>query len=167
MYRTCCFLIALGIVFTGGCTNATDSREASADGPAISAPTVASAHGAWLGEGAFTAPEGTQEIKAQLELLQDGTYRFMVIEPRALMMVVGLEKGKWKLEGESLDLAPFPDQTSEGTGKLGALNSAPKNFRPKTLSVDGDAFVLKDAQMNLRFSPNLKATEKLREVGDI
>lgn len=121
--------------------------------------------GAWLGEGTFHASAGEQGVKAQLELLSDGTYRFLIIEPRVLMLA-GMEKGKWTVKGQQLDLAPEPAQTSEGGG---ILSQAPRDFRPKTLTIESDmsALLLDDSKMDLRFTPNEEATKKLREKGDV
>lgn len=161
-------LLVMCALITGGCSESeTSSVKASENTATSSTATVSPDHGAWLGVGTFRATEGTQQIKAQLELLANGTYRFMVIEPRVLMLLVGLEKGKWQRTGKQLNLNPFPDQTSKDTGKPGILNKAPKNFRPKSLSIQGDTFLLKDEQMDLQFEPNPKATEKLRKSGEI
>lgn len=158
--------LSLGIFITAGCnkseTPATEVSEATV--ATVTQSAASPNHGAWLGEGTFRAQQGTQQVKAQLELLAGGTYRFMVIEPRVLMMVVGLEKGNWQRTDELLNLNPFPDQSNSNGG---VFNKAPKNFRPKSLTIDGDTFLLQDDQMNLRFTPNPKATEKLAKRGEI
>lgn len=124
-----------------------------------------SEEGAWLGEGKFSAHGRALDVKAQMELLSDGTYRFFVMEPPILMMG-GMETGEWVREGQRLDLVPTEDQVSEGGGVLG---SVPKTFRSKTMTIEEDnaAIVFKDGPMSMRFTPNPGVTKKLRESSEV
>lgn len=121
--------------------------------------------GAWLGEGTFQAGPGSLEVKGQLELLSDGTYRFLVLEP-PLLMALGVESGTWTRTDHQLDLTPTKDQTGSG---IAAIAEVPKTFRPKSLTIEkGNAAMnLHDGPMNLRFVPNAEATKKLREQGEV
>ncbi|MCC5877943.1 MAG: hypothetical protein JJU11_17130 [Candidatus Sumerlaeia bacterium] len=129
-------------------------------------------HGAWLGEGVFSSPYGQMDVKAQLELLGDNSYRFLVLEPPVLMMA-GVEKGDWIFDGDSLELNPQEEPGEEvgdqSASPLQVLRSAPKNFRPKTLSVSPSLKELRllDDQMDLTFQRNAVATKTLKEKGEI
>jgi hypothetical protein len=144
------FLVALLLV--AGCSN-----------PDAHPTTV---HGAWIGTGEFRAGQGKLDVRAQLEVLPNGRYRFLVLEP-GLLAAVGAEIGDWTRNGNTLDLAP--DEETHDPNRRGLLGSAPRNFRPKSLSVVGEvkSLELNDGPMTITFKPNPKATAKLREAGEL
>lgn len=144
-------LIILAVTLTSGCGGPGSRGQPSEEG-------------AWLGEGTFHAAVGTEKVTAQLEILSDGTYRFLMLEPRVLMMM-GVETGEWSRTDELLNLTPSGDQTGGG----GLFSQVPKDFRPKTLIIEPDnaAFLLKDEEMDMRFLPNPEATMQLRERGEV
>ncbi len=133
-----------------------------------SSPTgKASPQGAWLGEGEFQASAGSTTVKAQLEILNDGTYRFLILEPRVLMLA-GMEKGHWTESNGALRLAP--DEALSSERQLSVLApQAPRNFRPKTLTISPGytSLRIEDGQWKATFLPNEEPTTKLREKGEI
>ena len=128
--------------------------------------------GAWLGEGTFSAGAGELAVKAQLEILSDGSYRFLILEP-GIMAMMGLESGKWIREGRSLTLQP-KNEKSGGTEKDASVisklrQSSPENLRVKKLVIaEGlSSLQLIDGPLNIEFKPNLEARRKLKEAGEI
>lgn len=119
---------------------------------------------AWLGTGQFAASMGDAAVKAQLEILTGGDYRFLILEPKALMLA-GIEEGTWTREEQTLHLQPLTDEKE----KSGILRGAPRDFRPKTLAIAEDLseLVLQDDKMNMTFKLNEKASAKLRAEGEI
>lgn len=133
-------------------------------------PLPTTLEGAWLGEGEFTASRGSMDMKAQLELLSDGSYRFVILEP-GIMMLTGAETGVWSRESDELVLRP-------GTFERDADGSVFQNLRdsdtekakaPKHLAVAHDLSELqfKDGPVTLTFRPNAEATAALRTAGDV
>ena len=170
--RAALLTIAVTTLLAAGCDDASaPGADASA---AAAAPT--SVHGAWLGEGTFNAEAGTTEVTAQLELLSDGTYRFMILQPRVLALA-GAEKGQWTTQGSTLHLKPDEEkpatpnpQTGEKPSVMDVLrSSSPRELREKDLSVANDfsSLTLDDGKMQLRFRPNPTATAKLKAAGEI
>lgn len=133
-----------------------------------SSPTgKASPQGAWLGEGEFQASAGSTDVKAQLEILKDGTYRFLILEPRVLMLA-GIEKGHWTESNGELRLAP--DEALSSEGQLSVLApQTPRNFRPKALAISPGytSLRIEDGQWSATFLPNEEPTAKMREAGEI
>lgn len=134
---------------------------------------ASSVHGAWLGEGVFTSPHGTMAMRAQLELLSDGSYRMLVLDPPVLM-IFGMEKGSWSHQDGSLHLNPIEEEVpenldTESTSPIRLLQSAPRNFQPKTLTTNRglSRLSLDDGPMKLEFQRNREATRVLREKGEI
>lgn len=123
--------------------------------------------GAWLGEGKFNAAQGSMDVKAQLEILPDGTYRFLVIEP-GILALAGVERGKWSQSGDLLNLTPDPEEQGDDNRSI-LFRSAPRNFQPKTLRVVGQikSLELADGPMQVTFTHNPKATASLREAGEL
>lgn len=121
--------------------------------------------GAWLGKGTFASSHGSIEVKAQLELLSDGRYRFLILKPRILSLA-GVELGTWQQTGQQIKLRPTANQTGSGAGVLANM---PKTFRTKILTTTPEysSLDLDDGPMSIHFEPNPKATEKLRASGDI
>ncbi len=128
--------------------------------------------GAWKGEGTFSASAGSMDAKAQLEILSDGTYRFLILEPK-LLMLAGKEKGKWSREGVLLTLSPVNGKAEEDDARKSVLEtlreSSPENLRVKqlTLADDLSSMNLSDGPMSLEFTPNAEATRKLEEAGEV
>ncbi len=119
---------------------------------------------AWLGEGEFTIRGRSLDVKAQLEILEDGTYRYLILEPGIIAMM-GMETGTWQENGSDLDLSPNQGSTEAG----GILGSTPRDFNPKTLSIEGNysRLILDDGAMQITFKPNPEATKKLRANGEV
>jgi hypothetical protein len=128
--------------------------------------------GAWLGEGIYSTTAGSKDVKAQLEILSDGTYRFLILEPSVLMLT-GMEKGNWTRDGSLLTLSPVNGKSEEkGDGKSvfeTLRKSSPENLRVKNLTLADDlSFLnLSDGPMELEFYPNAEATRKLEEAGEV
>jgi len=124
-------------------------------------------HGAWLGEGKFTAARGSMDVRAQLEILPDGTYRFLVIEP-GILALAGVENGKWQQDGNRVDLTPDVEEPGDESRSV-LFQSAPRNFRPKTLEIKGNlrSLELADGPLQVTFKYNHKATGQLREAGEL
>lgn len=132
--------------------------------PACSKPGRTPAlEGAWLGEGEFSASAGSVTVKAQLEILKDGTYRYLILEPRILALT-GAESGTWSRDGQSLVLQPVNEKaeaTETGTSVFGKLReSSPQDLRVKKMSIAGDlgSLTLSDGPMDIVFQPNPAAT---------
>lgn len=127
-----------------------------------------SLHGAWLGEGDFSSSHGKMAVKAQLEILADESYRFLILEP-AILMAAGMEQGTWTLTDSSLDLHPAEETAEEEKEGFSLFGSAPRNFQPKTLTVAPGMkeLSLRDGPMQLTFHRNRKATDVLRRNGEI
>lgn len=121
---------------------------------------------AWLGEGQYSSSAGNADVKAQLEILDNGTYRFLILEPRVLMLA-GMEEGTWAEAGGKVDLTPV--EKPAGEKRSGLFSTTPRNFRPKTLTVEGDysKLVISDDEFEMDFLLNEKATDKLVENGEI
>ena len=128
--------------------------------------------GAWLGEGTFSVSAGSKKVKAQLEILSDGTYRFLILEPR-ILMITGMEKGTWSREGALLTLSPVNEKMKRDDSKKSVFSnlrkSSPAKLRVKQLTlVDGlSSMTLSDGPLELKFTPNVKATRKLEEAGEV
>lgn len=128
--------------------------------------------GAWLGQGEFSASAGSKTMKAQLEILSDGSYRFLILEPRVLMMA-GVEKGDWVREGNRLTLTPVKEKEKEDKSNKSVFETlrktSPVELRVKQLTIADDlsALVLSDGPMELEFAPNEEATRKLIESGEV
>ncbi len=125
-----------------------------------------SLHGAWLGEGKFNAARGSMDVRAQVEFLPDGSYRFLVLEP-GILALAGVENGKWTQNGDIVDLIPNVEEPGEQRSVL--FGSAPRNFQPKLLLVESGLRSLKldDGPMQITFKHNPEATAKLREAGEL
>ncbi|MEX0653712.1 MAG: hypothetical protein WD534_06485 [Phycisphaeraceae bacterium] len=126
--------------------------------------------GAWLGEGEFRVSRGSQEVTAQLELLSDGSYRFLVLEP-SIMALTGTERGVWSREGQTLTLTPgIPERDPGGSVFQQLRDDSPDADRPpKTLVIAVDLADLQfdDGPMHLTFRPNPEATASLQAAGDV
>lgn len=133
--------------------------------------------GAWLGEGTFSVSAGSKDVKAQLEILPDGSYRFLFLEPGILMMS-GMEQGVWTREGEVLTLTPGDGKSDEETAEEEGVKdgvfetlrkSPPKNLRVKQLKIGDDlgSMTMSDGPLELEFTPNPEATRKLEQAGDL
>jgi hypothetical protein len=137
--------------------------------------------GAWMGEGAFHSRMGQMDVKAQLELLSDGTYRYLILEPGILTMT-GPENGDWQREDQTLTLTPVverpdpPAESEDGGEESGksALQGLQKGFaaseRPqKTLTIADNLSKLemRDGKIRLTFKPNPEATAKLISAGEV
>ena len=107
-----------------------------------------------------------------MEILSDGTYRYLILEPRVLMLA-GMEKGNWNREGELLTLSPAKEKAEDDGAKKSVFEtlrkSSPENLREKQLSLADDlsTMSLSDGPMQLEFTPNAEATRKLEEAGDV
>lgn len=137
---------------------------------------------AWLGEGTFSVSAGSKPMKAQLEILTDGTYRFMILEPRILMLT-GIESGTWTRDGQLLTLQPVnekaktptkggasTDSSKDSSSVLKTLRqSSPKNLRVKKLNIAADlsSLSLSDGPLDIEFKPNPEVTQKLKQSGEI
>lgn len=125
--------------------------------------------GAWLGTGQFNADAGKMDMKAQLEILPGGEYRFLIIEPPILMMA-GMEEGNWTRTGDDVNLTPVEKPADDPTKKKSILfGAAPRNFQPKTLKIEGNikSLRLDDGPAQLVFHWNNEASERLRERGEL
>ena len=126
--------------------------------------------GAWLGEGTYSVSIGSKPVKAQLEILKDGSYRYLILEP-GILALTGVEKGSWKREGTTLVLKPGePAPPEEDSSVLGALRrGSPKELRIKKLQISEDLKSLQqlDGALELEFRKNQKATAKLQKAGEI
>ncbi len=159
-------LLCVGVLLTA-CDDGASPR-----GSAVAAPT--SVEAAWIGEGTFRAQHGTAEVKAQLEVLSDGSYRMLFLEPKMLMLG-GAEKGTWQKTGNKLVLTPTeekptPPAEGEKPSVMDALRGgSPRELRVKELTVESDfsALSLSDGKMNIRFTPNAEATAKLKASGQL
>ena len=131
--------------------------------------------GAWLGEGKFfDLPRVV--CRVQLELLGDGTYRFLVLQPGVLALA-GPETGNWRQDGDRLHLEPFPpeapDQSApmvvntEEKNPLKIMGSARKPGKPRELKIEKNlsALTLSDSMMDVSFKPNPEVSKKLAEEG--
>lgn len=150
-------VLAVGLVVLGSCDITSSS----------SAP--AQLEGAWLGTGQFTAAAGKMDMKAQLEILPSGEYRYLIIEP-AVMMMAGMEEGNWTRNGDDVNLTPVEKAADDPTKKKSVLfGAAPRNFQPKTLTIEGNFKSLKldDGPAQLTFHQNEEATARLRERGEM
>jgi hypothetical protein len=112
------------------------------------------------------------DVKAQLEILSDGTYRFLILEPKVLMLA-GMEKGKGSREGALLTLSPFNGKAEEDDARKSVLEmlrkSSPENLRVKQLTLADDlrSMSLSDGPLELELTPNAEATRKLEEAGEV
>jgi len=133
--------------------------------------------GAWLGEGQFNTRAGSMDVKAQLELLSDGTYRYLILEPGVLAMM-GDERGRWSRQGQTLTLTPgsaaAPPQTPTATPNDSVVErlrqSGAASPRPaKQLEIAGDLSDLRfdDGKLEITFTPNPAATAKLQAAGEV
>lgn len=133
--------------------------------PACSKPGRPPAlEGAWLGEGEFSASAGSVTVKTQLEILKDGTYRYLILEPRILALT-GAESGTWSRDGQSLLLQPVNEKaeaTETGTSASGKLReSSPLDLtESQKISIAGDlgSLNLSDGPMDIVFQTNPAAT---------
>ncbi len=143
-----------------------------------SAKLPATLEGAWIGDGTFRASVGEAEVQAQLELLSDGSYRFLVLKP-AILALTGLERGTWSRNGPTLTLTPAPppppaadDSAPKPEGSVFQQlrkGSAAASKPPKTLTIADDLRDLRfdDGKLALTFTPNPDATAKLRADGEV
>jgi hypothetical protein len=129
--------------------------------------------GAWLGEGQYSTRAGSMDVKAQLELLSDGTYRFLILEPGVLAMMGG-EQGQWSRQGQTLTLTPAPPKTPSATPDDSVFeqlrqSSAASPRPPKQLTVAGNLADLRldEGKLAITFTPNPDATAKLRASGEV
>ncbi len=132
--------------------------------------------GAWLGDGAFHTSAGDAEAQAQLELLSDGSYRFLILKPNILALT-GAERGTWSRTGQTLILTPAAPPPAAATG--GTPNVSGSVFEqlrrggpakpPRSLVIADDLRDLRfnDGKLDLILTPNLDATAKLRATGDV
>ncbi|MEX0887197.1 MAG: hypothetical protein WD009_12250 [Phycisphaeraceae bacterium] len=147
------------------------------DGAWSSAPTTL--EGAWLGEGTFHTRAGDADVTIQLELLSDGSYRYLILEP-ALLAMTGMETGTWARDADRLILTPTPapaidpadaDADAEAGGVFEALRrGSPQADRPdRTLTIADDLADLRfsSGRFNITFTPNREATAALRDAGDV
>ncbi len=129
--------------------------------------------GAWLGEGTFSTRAGAADIQAQLEILSDGSYRFLIIKPTVLAMT-GMETGSWTLDADQLILQPTAEQADPEADEKGSVlqqirRASPAKLRIKSLQVTADFSVLElsDGPMQVTFLPNDEVTKKLIESGEV
>lgn len=144
------------------------------DGGAATGP--ATLHGAWLGEGTFSARGRSVAVKAQLEILPDGRYRFLILEP-AMLMLAGVEEGTWSRDEVTLALTPGTEAEPAEPDAEDAEPSVARMLRPsnaqsvraKSLAIGDDLseLLLDDHPLTLRFTPNAPATQKLRDAGQL
>ncbi|MEX0794569.1 MAG: hypothetical protein WD045_15645 [Pirellulaceae bacterium] len=158
------------------------------------APTApATLEGAWLGKGLFHAGAGDAEVTAQLELLSDGSYRYLILKP-SILALTGMEEGAWQREGQTLTLAPGakPNESADadaageaeteeielgpdGKPKLSSVFGALRKTNvqnatpPRTLTVADDLshLTFDDGKLELTFTYNMKATASLKKRGDV
>lgn len=176
--RLLMLLVAVGLCGCGG-------------GATAKAPE--SLEGAWLGKGLFHAGAGDAEVTAQLELLSDGSYRYLILKP-SILALTGLEEGAWQREGQTLTLSPGVEpkgaDNSEASGEaeteeielgpdgkpklssvFGALrNTNGQNARPpRTLTVaeDRSQLTFDDGKLEITYTYNVKAAASLRKRGDV
>lgn len=148
----------------------------------------ATLEGAWLGKGLFHADAGDAEVTAQLELLSDGTYRYLILKP-AILALTGLEEGTWHREGQSLTLIPGSaaveepgdsaeeeiETNADGKPKLSSVfqklrqtnSQEPQPPRTLTIAEDLSHLTFDDGKLELTYTYNVKATANLRERGDV
>ncbi len=129
--------------------------------------------GAWRGAGQFTARGGSLDVTAQLELLSDGSYRLLILEPGVLAMA-GAEGGTWSRQGPTLTLTPDPPQGPTATPDDSVFeqlrqSSAASPRPPKRLTIASDLADLRmdDGKLALTFTPDPDATAKLQAAGDV
>lgn len=166
-------LLLLGAFVLLGCDEGSGT---SATGSPAATPSPTSVRGAWLGKGTFNASAGSTPVVAQLEVLKDGTYRFLIIEPRILALA-GMETGTWTHANGTLELTPDEEkpatpnpETGEKPSLMDAMRAgSPRELREKTLHVAQgfSSMSIDDEKMKLRFEPNPDATAKLQAAGDI
>lgn len=137
-------------------------------GGCAAAPTTV--EGAWLGKGEFHTTYGSKDVVAQLELLSNGTYRFMILKP-SLLALTGAEQGTWAAKAQSLVLTRdlVREEAAASSGVFSQLRKGSGATPPKKMTVSTDLLELKfnDGKMDLIFERNSEATEKLRASGEV
>lgn len=152
------------IMVAAGQAQITGCDRSSASAP----PTTI--EGAWLGDGEFRASRGTMAVKAQLELLSDGSYRYLILEP-AILMLTGVETGTWTRDAQTLTLTPGVFERDESGSVFQHLrDSSPDASRPPrdlTIATNLADLRFRDSQLDLTFRYNHDATAELRASGEV
>lgn len=153
-----CALVAASVLLVamliGGCGDEPGSK---------AAPENLVGH--WAGEGKFSARAGSMDVKAQLELNADQTYRMLILEP-GILALTGPETGEWSRSGSAVTLTPTRPPKSDhadttvgpiqpGDSVLGKLreSSDPEDMPVKQLTLADDRTTLKlnDGKLSITF----------------
>lgn len=108
--------------------------------------------GEYAGSGKFTSSAGSLDVKAQLDLSEEGTYQLLFLEPMPLTMF-GIEEGNWVKEGDNVRLTPVAKKAKENAGVIEQIGAATSSNRPeKLLTKKSDGLHWSDSKMQLVFT---------------
>lgn len=121
----------------------------------------ATLHGQWTGQGVFRTQAGNADVKAQLQLNEDNTYQYLILEP-AVLALTGPETGTWTRNNNTLTLTPDapppPPTHDEGnpapTSVFQALRAGSAQRPPQTLTIADNLTTLtqSDSKLQLTFT---------------
>ena len=139
---------------------------AACDNTAVTPDTL---EGAWLGQGTFRTAAGDAQVKAQLELLADGSYRLLILEP-AILALTGPETGTWASDEHNLTLTPLATTPQNHTPSPDdppfqqLRTGSQPTVKSLTIADNLAHLQLRDGPLRLTFKPNPAATAALREA---